>query len=45
MAYVLRHAREEEILAIFDLYAARGYLLRGACTDGPYHGILREKAL
>ena len=26
-------------------YEAQGYLPCGACTDGPYHGILREKAL
>ena len=22
-----------------------GYFLRGTCTDGPYHGLLREKLL
>ena len=26
-------------------YEASGYLPRGKCTDGPYQGILREKAL
>ena len=26
-------------------YEAQGYLPCGACTDGPYRGILREKAL
>ena len=26
-------------------YEAQGYFLRGTCTDGPYHGILREKLL
>ena len=24
-------------------YEAQGYFLRGTCTDGPYHGLLREK--
>ena len=26
-------------------YEAQGYFLRGTCTDGPYHGLLREKLL
>ena len=26
-------------------YEAQGYFLRGTCTDGPYHGLLREKPL
>ena len=26
-------------------YEAQGYLPCGACTDGPYHGVLREKTL
>ena len=26
-------------------YEAQGYFLRSTCTDGPYHGLLREKLL
>ena len=26
-------------------YEAQGYFLHGTCTDGPYHGLLREKLL
>ena len=26
-------------------YESQGYFLRGTCTDGPYHGLLREKLL
>ena len=26
-------------------YESRGYLISGTCTDGPYHGILREKKI
>ena len=26
-------------------YEAQGYFLRGTCTDGPYHGLFREKPL
>jgi len=31
--------------ALNRFYEAAGYLPRGKCTDGPYHGILREKVL
>ena len=28
-----------------EWYEAQGYFLRGTCTDGPYHGLRREKPL
>ena len=31
--------------AMNQYYENRGYLVHGTCTDGPYHGILREKKL
>ena len=35
----------ENNAALNRFYEAAGYLPRGKCTDGPYYGILREKAL
>ena len=35
----------ENNAALNRFYESAGYLPRGRCADGPYHGILREKAL